>query len=129
MNKNLSKFKLIAFVTSVASVTSLVIFFSLIPPGHSQRKGTCFRVARAWVHLSTGSGFEEESSVNTFECFALAQRWLTGDFNSDGKVDLVNVYGRNGDARAWAHLSNGSGFEYESSFNTFAGFWESQRWL
>ena len=62
------------------------------------------------------------------------QRWLVGDFNGDGKDDLVNVYGRKKpdgklEARAWVHLSTGSGFEQQSSLQTFAGFWDTQRWL
>ena len=85
--------------------------------------------ARAWVHLSTGSGFEYQSSFDVFAGFWDSQKWMTGDFNGDGKYDLVNVYGNNGRARAWVHLSTGSGFEYQSSFNVFAGFWDSQKWM
>ncbi|MEO1403213.1 MAG: fibronectin type III domain-containing protein, partial [Cyanobacteria bacterium J06635_1] len=73
--------------------------------------------------------FEYRSSFDTFAGFSSNQRWLTGDFNGDGKDDLVNVYGNNGEARAWMHLSNGAGFEYKSSFDTLAGFWDSQRWV
>ena len=32
-------------------------------------------------------------------------------------------------ARSLIHLPNGSGFEYESGFDIFAGFGESQGWL
>jgi len=52
------------------------------------------------------------------------------EFNGDGKDDLVNVYGNSaGKARAWVHLSTGSGFAYQSSLQTLAGFSHSQRWL
>ena len=90
--------------------------------------------ARAWVHLSTGSGFEYRSSFQTLAGFWDNQKWLVGDFNGDGKEDLVNLYGSKGDdeqekARAWVHLSTGSGFEYRSSFQTLAGFWDNQKWL
>ena len=84
---------------------------------------------RAWVHLSTGAGFEFQSSFDTLARFSTAQRWIAGDFNGDGRDDLVNVYGNNGDTRAWVHLSTGAGFEFQSSFTTLAGFWDEQRWI
>ncbi len=89
---------------------------------------------RAWVHLATGSGFEHQSSISSLAGFSTAQRWLVGDFNGDGLDDLVNVYGRtqadgSQQARAWVHLSTGAGFEYQSGFTTFAGFWNAQAWL
>ncbi|MCP4407998.1 MAG: VCBS repeat-containing protein, partial [Gammaproteobacteria bacterium] len=90
--------------------------------------------ARAWVHRSTGSGFEQKTSLQTLAGFWDSQRWLVGDFNGDGKDDLLNVYGRKKpdgkiEARAWAHRSTGSGFEQKTSLQTLAGFWDSQRWL
>ncbi len=108
----------------------MALFSSNVPPAQSQRQGPCDLVARAWVNLSKGSGFESESSFQTFECFSDTQRWLTGDFNGDGKDDLINVYrGPDNKATAWVHLSTGSGFESKSSFQRFAGFWDTQRWL
>jgi hypothetical protein len=49
--------------------------------------------ARVWLHLSTGTGFEFQSSLQTMADFADSQKWLAGDFNGDGRDDLVNVYG------------------------------------
>ena len=53
-------------------------------------KGT----ARVWAHLSTGSGFEYQSSLRSLAGFWDQQRWLTGDFSGEGIDDLVNVYGK-----------------------------------
>lgn len=32
-------------------------------------------------------------------------------------------------AALWTHLSNGDGFEYKSTYQRMAGFWDSQKWL
>ncbi len=85
--------------------------------------------ARAWVHGSTDGGFEYRSIFSYFAGFSEEEPWITGDFDGDGTDDLVNVYGNNGDARAWVHRSTGSGFEFQTSFDTFAGFWDAQHCL
>ena len=88
---------------------------------------------RVWIHLSTGSGFEYQSKLQTFAGFWDEQKWLTGDFNGDGKDDLVNLYGGTIDGkvktRVWMHLSTGSSFEYQSKLQTLAEFWDEQKWL
>jgi hypothetical protein len=85
---------------------------------------------RAWLHLSTGSGFEYQSNLQTLAGFWDTQKWVVGDFNGDGKDDLVNLYGNSaGNTRAWLHFSTGSGFEYQSNLQTLAGFWDTQKWL
>lgn len=92
------------------------------------------QTARAWVHLSTGSSFEYNSSFTVFSGFHENQRWMVDDFNGDGTDDLVNVYGRNSSyggqtARAWLHLSDGDGFEYNSGFTILDRFSSYQHWL
>lgn len=84
--------------------------------------------ARVWVHRSTGSGFESQSSLQTMAGFWDAQKWMAGDFDGDGRDDLVNVYGKDGEARVWVHRSTGSGFESKSSLQSMAGFWDGQKW-
>ena len=77
-------------------------------------------VALTQLHLSTGSGFEQKSNAQSFSGFSVNQSWVVGDYNSDGMDDLVNIYDANGNARAWQHLSTGSGFEYQSNLETVA---------
>ncbi len=48
--------------------------------------------ATAWVHLSTGAGFDYRSSVDRLAGFWDSQSWLIGDFNRDGTSDLVDLY-------------------------------------
>jgi hypothetical protein len=85
--------------------------------------------ARVWVHRSTGSGFAYQTSLQTMAGFWDAQKWMTGDFDGDGRDDLVNVYDKDGKARVWVHRSTGSGFAYQTSLQTMAGFWDEQRWM
>jgi len=88
---------------------------------------------QAWLHLSTGSTFEYNSNLKTLAGFWDEQKWLAGDFNGDGKDDLVNLYGSKKDGQvktqAWLHLSTGPNFEYQSNLQTLAGFWDEQKWI
>jgi hypothetical protein len=52
-----------------------------------------------------------------------------GDFDGDGRDDLVIVYGNDGKARAWVHCSTGAGFEPQISLQTLARFWPKQKWM
>lgn len=88
--------------------------------------------AAAWAHHSTGTGFEFMSSHDTMAQFWTGQKWQMGDFDGDGKHDLVNIHGINVNgthrAVAWGHHSTGDGFEYMSSYDRFAQFWDEQQW-
>ncbi len=74
--------------------------------------------ARAWLHRSLNSvgSFEFRTSFTTLAGFSTAQEWRTGDFNGDGRADLVNIYGHEDIARAWVHASTGDAFEFRTSF-------------
>ena len=87
--------------------------------------------AKIWTHFSHGeSGFEYQSTFDRMAGFWDSQKWLSGDFNGDGYEDLVNIYGHDGRATVWTHYSRGEdGFEYQSTFQRMAGFWDSQKWL
>ena len=39
-----------------------------------------------------------------------SQKWVSGDFNGDGKDDLANVFNNAGGANIDVHLSSGSNF-------------------
>lgn len=84
---------------------------------------------RVWLHLSTGAGFENFSNLQMFGGFSGPQKWLAGDFNGDGRDDLVNIYGNSSlKTQAYLHLSNGGSFQYRSNLQTLAGFSQSQQW-
>ena len=86
--------------------------------------------AAVWTHFSTGEEFEDQSSYDRMAGFWDKQKWLVGDFNGDGKDDLVNIYRKSdGKAAVWTHFSSGEGFEYQSSYDRMAGFWDEQEWL
>ncbi|MFN6480292.1 hypothetical protein, partial [Nostoc sp. DedQUE07] len=58
-----------------------------------------------------------------------AQKWLVGNFNADGKDDLVNVFNDGGLASIDTHLSNGGSFDSQRWATGQGGFWDAQKWL
>ncbi|MFN6561598.1 MAG: S8 family serine peptidase [Nostoc sp. ChiSLP01] len=57
------------------------------------------------------------------------QKWLTGDFNGDGRNDLAKVFNDAGRADIDVYLSNSGGFTNERWATRQGGFWNSQKWL
>ena len=57
------------------------------------------------------------------------QQWLIGDFDGDGKLDLVNVFNDGGLASIDTHLSNGSSFGSQRWATRQGGFWNAQKWV
>ena len=57
------------------------------------------------------------------------QKWLVGDFNADGKDDLVNVFNDGGLASIDTHLSNGESFDSQRWATGQGGFVDTQKWL
>jgi len=58
-----------------------------------------------------------------------AQKWLIGDFNGDGKLDMANVFNDGGLASIDVHLSNGSSFNIQRWATQQGGFWDAQKWI
>ncbi|MBO9477220.1 VCBS repeat-containing protein [Shimia sp. R11_0] len=60
------------------------------------------------------------------------QKWMTGDFNGDGRDDIVAVYDNNdGGLTMRTYLSEGDGFVNANNWSpdiTWA-FWDSQEWM
>ena len=81
------------------------------------------------VHLSNGSGFQIQRWESQAGGFWDAQKWATGDFNGDGKADLVNMFNDNGLMSADVHLSNGSGFEIKRWETKAGSIWDAQKWM
>ena len=81
------------------------------------------------VHLSNGSTFEIERWATKQGGFWDTQQWLAGDFNGDGRDDMVKAFNEEGYASLDVHLSNGSTFEIERWATKQGGFWDTQQWL
>ena len=74
---------------------------------------------QATINPSTGLGFEVESKLQTLAGFWDEQKLLIGDFNGDGKEDLVKLYGKKDKdgkvkTQTLLHFSIDSSFEYQS---------------
>ena len=81
------------------------------------------------VHVSNGSSFSMQRWATGQGSFWDAQQWLVGDFNGDGKDDLVKAFNDGGLASIDVHISNGSGFSMQRWATGQGGFWDTQQWL
>ncbi len=81
------------------------------------------------VFLSRGNKFVMHRWATRQGGFWDAQKWISGDFNGDGKDDLANVFNNAGGANIDVHLSSGSNFVIQHWANQQGGFWDSQQWV
>ncbi|MCC5661343.1 hypothetical protein LC608_31205 [Nostoc sp. XA010] len=81
------------------------------------------------THLSNGESFAIQRWATGQGGFWDTQKWLVGDFNADGKDDLVNVFNDGGLASIDTHLSNGESFAIQRWATGQGGFWDTQKWL
>ncbi|WP_108866387.1 M12 family metallopeptidase [Aquimarina aquimarini] len=81
------------------------------------------------VHLSTGSGFYMRRWATRQGGYADAQKWVSGDFNGDGKHDFAKAFNDNGYASIDVHLSTGSGFYMRRWATRQGGYADAQKWL
>ncbi|MDZ7970213.1 MAG: hypothetical protein RM368_35640 [Nostoc sp. DedSLP03] len=81
------------------------------------------------THLSNGGSFDSQRWATGQGGFWDTQKWLVGDFNADGKDDLVNVFNDGGLASIDTHLSNGGSFDSQRWATGQGGFWDTQKWL
>lgn len=85
--------------------------------------------ATAWTYSSYGNGFSRTATQRMDASYWDAQRWEVGDFNGDGRDDLILVYGhRTGGATTFTYRSTGSRFEAPDFQRMHAGFWDEQVW-
>ncbi len=92
--------------------------------GHSEHGAT------AWTFSIDGARFTRIASERLGAGFWDGQRWETGDFDGDGRDDIVLVYGHavHG-ATAMQFRSYGTGFHDAELDRLNANFWPEQRWL
>ncbi|MBC1236330.1 S8 family serine peptidase [Nostoc sp. 2RC] len=81
------------------------------------------------VHLSNGNSFTNQRWATQQGGFWNEQKWLAGDFNSDGQDDLANVFNEANQASIDVHLSNGNSFTNQRWATQQDGFWNEQKWL
>ncbi|MEH1839070.1 MAG: VCBS repeat-containing protein [Nostoc sp.] len=81
------------------------------------------------THLSNGESFDIQRWATGQGGFEDTQKWLVGDFNGDGKDDLVNVFNDGGLADIDTHLSNGKSFDIQRWATGQGNFWDAQKWL
>jgi hypothetical protein len=81
------------------------------------------------VYLSNGNSLEIVGWATQQGGFSEDQKWLTGDFNGDGRDDLANVFNDANQASIDVHLSNGNSFTNQRWATQQGGFWNEQKWL
>ncbi|WP_057461214.1 FG-GAP-like repeat-containing protein [Pseudovibrio sp. POLY-S9] len=84
------------------------------------------------VYLSEGDGFASVENWTPNETWVFRDKWVTGDFNGDGKDDVLTMYaaGSDNDTKFRVYLSNGDGFSdaQDWSGDTTWVYKSSQRW-
>jgi hypothetical protein len=82
------------------------------------------------VFASTGSSFSESAWAIKQGGYSTTQKWMSGDFNGDGKTDLCKAWGDGTHTYIDVHLSNGSSFyTFERWLDNQEGYWDSMKWM
>jgi hypothetical protein len=81
------------------------------------------------VWLSTGSTFTRQHWATQQGAFWAAQKWFAGDFDGDGRADLVNVYNDLDQISIDVHRSTPNGFTLERWATRMGDFWDAQKWV
>ena len=76
------------------------------------------------VHLSDGSKLTQEHWIKQQGDFNYGYRWLTGDFNADGKTDIAKIIKSNSQVSIDVYSSTGTGFDLKSWIIN-AGTWNN----
>ncbi|RCJ29443.1 hypothetical protein A6770_22190 [Nostoc minutum NIES-26] len=80
------------------------------------------------VHPSSGSSFGIQRWATKQSGFWNEQKWLSGDFNGDGRDDLAKAFNDNGLASIDVHPSSSSSFGIQRWATRQGGFWNEQQW-
>ena len=81
------------------------------------------------VHLSTGPNFAMERWATDQGGKSASMTWLTGDFDGDGKTDLLKFWKDNGRMSADVHRSTGSEFDMTRWATDQGSMWDEMNWL
>ncbi len=81
------------------------------------------------VHLSTGSAFNIGRWATKQGSYSDDMKWFVGDFNGDGKTDLMKVWNHDGTMYSDVHISTGSSFVMQRWASAQGGMWEDMEWV
>jgi hypothetical protein len=81
------------------------------------------------VHLSNGSSVGMARWATRQGGFSDQQKWVSGDFNGDGRADLAKIFDESGQASIDVHLSNGSSVGLARWATRQGGFSGQQKWV
>ncbi|WP_017454496.1 FG-GAP-like repeat-containing protein, partial [Herbaspirillum rubrisubalbicans] len=120
--KNTVKLTQIKMYSANVYVFSWVIGYGVVSPGDTSKitwmqmcnsENNCLpSVKYQWSPSPTGYGGERWAT--RAGSFAASQKWLVGDFNGDGRDDLVNVFAdAAGNFTADVHINKGDRFEIQ----------------
>ena len=96
----------------------------------------CFNVAIFNSSVYPNSGVQPNSRdrmlherwTTSLGSFWNEQQWLTGDFNGDGKDDMVKVFNEDGEASIEVYLASNGDFTLQRWATRQGGYWNEQQW-
>jgi len=81
------------------------------------------------ISATVGSSFINARWATAQGEFWNEQKWLTGDFNGDGRDDFAKVFNDAGRANIDVYLSNNGSFINQRWATQQGGYWNNQKWL
>ncbi len=81
------------------------------------------------VHLSDGSSFHMQRWATQQGGYWDEMKWFVGDFNRDGKTDLMKIWNDNNNFTADVHISTGSSFVMQRWATQQGGYWDAMQWF
>jgi hypothetical protein len=81
------------------------------------------------VYLSTGASFKNVRFATKQGGYWDSQIWKVGDFDGDGKTDLMKLWNDNGNMTADVHLSKGDHFEMHRFATKQGGMSDGMKWF
>ncbi len=81
------------------------------------------------VHISSGSSFSGHSWIDQVGAFAATHKWVAGDFNGDGKDDVILAFDDAGYASMDVYLSDGASFSSTRWNTQWGSFSDNQNWM
>jgi Zn-dependent metalloprotease len=91
------------------------------------------QIRQSWIEVGITCGSADELTIQRWATqqggFWDAQKWVSGDFNGDGRTDMAKVFNDGGFASIDVHLSTGTGFVIQRWATRQGGFWDAQKWI